>query len=113
MKIDNLLEQADQFIGQPVELEGFLVLTFDGGYFVHSIDARDIKSKAVELDVPNLKKILMARVPPSGGSEYFYLDKARVKGKLADSITEKFAFSLQSLTSLIVEKSEMSFTVIP
>lgn len=112
MKIRNLLEKADQLIGQSIELEGFLVLTFDSSYFIDSIDARDIKSEAVELDVPNLKKILMARVPPSGGSEYFYLDKAQIKGRLENSSTKEFAFTLQSLTSLIIEKSGMTFTVI-
>jgi len=112
MNVENCLKRADELFGQTVELDGFLVLTFDGGYLVESIDQRDEHEMAIELDVPNLKKVLMAQVPPSGGSRYFYLDKARVRGTLARSSSKEFVVCIQSLNELVVEKSGMSFNVI-
>jgi hypothetical protein len=104
---------ADQLLGQSVEVEGHFVLVAHEGYLVASIDERDNKRMALKLDVAELKRIVMSRVPPSGGSKYYYLDEAIVTGTLEQCEGGEFEYSLQNVTSLTIYKSGESFVVIP
>ncbi len=65
----DLMSEPDRYLGKEVEVAGILVLVGHEHYLVDSIDTREDKGAGVFLDIPELKRILMSQVPPSGGTK--------------------------------------------
>ncbi len=113
MNLSELMAGVSKFIGQRIEVEGYFVLVGRDGYFVGSIEGRDMRKSSLMIDVPNLKQVLMTRVPPSGGSKYYYLDEAVVSGRLEKNVDGDFAYRLVEVTALKIMKSGELFVAIP
>lgn len=112
MNVQELIGLKDSLFGREVEIFGVFVLVDGVGYFVGSSADRDDKSVAVKVVVDNLKKVLLDSVPPSGGSKYYYLDDARVVGRLGQS-ADGYACLISDVTALEISKSGHRFVAIP
>jgi len=105
MNVIEIFANSSQLDGQLVEVRGFFVLVGQDGYFVDAIDDRDIRERALRIDVPDIKKVVMRNVPPSGGSKYYYLDEAVASGSLKRCVEGDFRYAIVNVIELKITKS--------
>ncbi len=113
MKVDELLANARDLVGEVVAIEGYFVFVDEEGFVVESSEKRADKQRAIKVVVDGLKKRMLARVPPLGGGKYYYLHKAAITGRLSPCTDGEFSYALVDVVSLQVETSCESFCAIP
>lgn len=114
MNMQELRGDINNMVGRIVEVEGCFILEVNrDGYLIDSFDVRDCIDMAVKIDVPDLKKIMLAQVPPWGGSKYGYADDGVIRGRLEKCEDGMFAYCLRDVTSLvIIRPDEGTYTAI-
>jgi hypothetical protein len=112
MNVSEIFANSSNLQGQLVEVRGFFVLVGQDGYFVDTIDDRDNRERALKIDVPDIKKVAMKNVPPSGGSKYYYLDEAVVSGNLDRCVEGDFQYAIVNVIALKITKSGETFVAI-
>jgi hypothetical protein len=112
MNVNEIFSNSSKLEDQFVEVRGFFVLVGQDGYFVDTIDDRDNREQALKIDVSDIKKVVMRNVPPSGGSEYYYLDEAVVSGNLNRCVEGDFRYAITNVKALTVTKSGETFVAI-
>lgn len=109
----DFLAEPQKFVGSQIEITGILVLVGLEHYLVESVEKRDDRTVAIRIDIPDIKKILFGKVPPSGGTKYLYLDKTTVVGLIQENDSTEFPYRLTNVIAMNVEKSGYEFVVIP
>lgn len=112
MNVSEIFANSARLQGQLVEVQGFFVLVGQNAYFIDAIDDRDNRRRALKIDVPDIKKIIMKNAPPSGGIKYYYLDEAIVSGTLNRCAEGDFQYSIVDVTTLEIKKSGEAFVAI-
>lgn len=113
MRVVEIIANGEILLGQSVRIEGYFVFVGSRGYVVDSIEERDDLSKAVLVSLENLKRVVSSRVPPSGGSKYYYLDSAVLQGRLQHSEDAEFEFQCAEIELFEITKAGHHFVVLP
>ncbi|GGX79714.1 hypothetical protein GJV26_23880 [Massilia dura] len=112
MNVSELLLDVARLLGKEVELQGIFVLVGEDGYLVDTIDARDERSGAVRIDIPEILDVVTENVPPSAGSKYHYLDPATITGRLLKCEEgDAFGYRISDVDKFIIDKSGHVITV--
>jgi hypothetical protein len=113
MRLSELRADIGNFLGQVVEVEGYFVLVGQVGYLVDSEQERHERKNGLKINLANLKKVMMAHVPPWGGSKYYYADDAVVVGRLEVSDDVEFAYRLSDVKTMRITRHGMTFVAVP
>jgi len=113
MRIAEILAAGSGLIGQRINVEGYFTMVGECIYIVDSIEQRDDFRSALKVHQEGLQDVVMTKVPPSGGSKYYYLDGAEIGGTLTASTDAKFPLALKDVDSLVIETSGHRIPVIP
>lgn len=113
MQVSEALGNVDALSGQTVTVEGVFVLVRDIAYVVPTEDDVDRLDLAIEVEVADLKRILLSRVPALGGSQYSYCDEARITGLLSSKLASDFPCVVKDVERLEIFKHGEWFEAIP
>jgi hypothetical protein len=113
MQVNEALRDLSALSGARVTIEGIFVMKKDAGYIVTSEDDIDNQDKAISVDVPDLKRILFARVPALGGSQFSYCDEAKITGVLAAKSDGDFPCAIVEVVCLEIYKYGEQLVAIP
>ena len=102
MNVYEALNAMSDLSGKLVTIEAIFVMKGDVGYVVSSKDDIEARGKAIYLDVPELKKILLAKVPAFGGGLYSYCNEAVIEGVLIAKADDAFSSALVEVRQLDV-----------
>lgn len=113
MQVQDALQNVSSLAGNLVTIEGLFVMKKDAGYLVASEKDIENQGESIGIEVPNLKKILFAKVPALGGSQFSYCDEAKITGILTTRATGEFSVALIEIERLEIYKYGESLVAIP
>ncbi|MBJ7310059.1 hypothetical protein ACFOLJ_26340 [Rugamonas sp. CCM 8940] len=113
MEMSEVIEKLTLFIGERVSILGVFVMKNEVGYVVENESDIDDLRKAILVDVPNLKKILLSKIPAYGGGEFSYCDESKIEGVLMPCSDAVFSSALVDVGLLEVYKHGEVWGAIP
>lgn len=90
--------------GRVIDLVGVFVMCRGVGYFVSSRELKDDTRAAVLIRHENLEKCLLSSVPALGGSQYAYVDEAKISGVVSRDNVEGFSCALDNISDFVIYK---------
>jgi hypothetical protein len=113
MLVREALLNAYQLNGNSATITGIFVMKNDLAYIVGTEDGVENLREAIGVDVANLKKILLAKVPAYGGSQFSYRDEAEITGVLMKSSERQFPCIMAQVERLVIYKYGEPILAIP
>lgn len=113
MQVSEAIQDADSLFGENITIEGIFVMKMAVGYMVGSETDIANPSVGILLDVPNLKKTLLSKVPAYGGSQFSYCNEARITGTLMANTIDSFPCSIKNIQKLDIYMYGEKFSVFP
>lgn len=112
MKIIEISENAEK-IAQSVQVEGFLMDTYDCIYISSDRDSTDIISESILiLDPDFIEKLISSDAPPAGGGKNSYPYNIVAEGKIFKPDNSLFELALKDITSACLEREGDTFKFI-
>src|SRR5688572_17860984 len=100
ISVCSLTSQLEKFIGERVKVEGYFVLGTGDGYLVESREARDSLEHSIRLVLADLKKKVLAAIPPYGGGQFYYCHAALVTGTVGECKEGPYACALVDIDEI-------------
>jgi hypothetical protein len=112
MKIAEILENAENYFGQTVKVEGFLMAVYNYTYIAPNIENFGKFSKSIKIADPEfMEKVRFSDAPPAGGGVSSYPYDVVVEGKLLKTDDPSFPLALKNIKSACLESEEDVFQV--
>ena len=112
MLVDELLLNISDLNGIKIGIEGIFVMRESVGYFVANRGEIENFEKAIYVEVTDLKKVLLSKVPAFGGGFYSYCNDAAAVGIVKEVMDKDFRGVLINIEQMEIYVSGEKFTVI-